>query len=493
MTRKISNLQTALITVFLLLTALLAGCAGRPARVAADVEMPDAFSSGGSDQLPEHWWEGLGDPRLNDLERIALAGSPTLLAARDRLDQAAALARAAGASQWPAVNAEIGGSRNVVGYETSAGDRKEWSTDLSMGLQASYEIDLWGRVGATAEAATLDAVASAEDLRAAAVTLTASVAETWYQLVAARESLELVGSQLGINEQTLEIVTARFRNGQVGAVDVLQQRQLVEAKRGELARSEARAVVLANELAVLLGESPGSDVIPDSGDLVALPSLPATGIPAELVQRRPDVRAGFARILAADARAAAAAANRFPRLSLSASVSSSAERVDDFFADWLANLAANLTMPLIDGGGRAAESDRTRAAAAEKFHAYGGIVLAAVSAVENALINEDRQQAYLRSLEKQAGLSSQTVERVRQGYLSGSHNYLRVLSAILTDQALGLNRIEAKRQLISYRIQLCRALAGGWELESGSDSGTDDSGRSRDSMQTSRPNRGGNR
>ncbi len=484
MTGKISQAMNRIppalfiLPALLILPVLLAGCAGGPERIATDVTMPETFSGGGEAPLPDLWWEALGDPRLNDLVDRALAGSPNLMAARDRLDQAEALARKAGASRWPSLDAEVGGTRTVVGTTTPAGDDvTDWSTNLSLGLQAGYEVDLWGRVGAASDAAAMDAVASGEDLRAAAITLAASVAENWYRLVAARESLELVRSQLEINEQTLELVTSRFRNGQVGAADVLQQRQLVEAKRGELARSEAAEAVLANGLAVLLGESPGADVLPAAGELVDLPPLPATGVPADLVRRRPDVRAGFARILAADSRAAAAAADRFPRLSLGAAASANAEDVDGFFDDWLANLAANLTLPLIDGGKRAAESARTRAAASEKLHDYGAAVLSAVAEVEDALVNENRQRVYLESLEQQAELSAQTVERIRRRYINGSENYLRVLNALLTDQSLGLSRIEARRQLISYRIQLCRALAGGWDADPSAADETNESGR----------------
>ena len=195
----------------------------------------------------------------------------------------------------------------------------------------------------------------------------------------------------------------------------------------------------------------------------ALPDLPRTGLPADLIRRRPDIRRAYYRILAADRRVAAAVADRFPRLSLSAQVTTSGERTRDLFDNWVSSLAANLLGPIIDGGTLAAEVDRTRAVASEKLHDYGQAVVEALGEVEDSLVREKRQLTYMDSLDVQLKLSGRAMERVRERYTKGAEDYLRVLDALLTHQKLQRTRLTASRDLVQYRIDLCRALGGGWD------------------------------
>ena len=129
-------------------------------------------------------------------------------------------------------------------------------------------------------------------------------------------------------------------------------------------------------------------------------------------------------------------------------------------------MAANLVAPLIDGGARAAEVRRTEAVLSERINRYGQTILEAFGEVEDALAQEARQREYLRSLEKQLELSSAALRRIRQGYLQGTNDYLRVLDAISTDQELQRTYLAARRTLIQQRIVLCRALGGGWKMKS---------------------------
>lgn len=418
------------------------------------------FSAPGKDVLPDRWWLTFADPTLDRLIDSALSDNLSLQTAWDRLDQARAVARRAGAGLWPEINGEASGS--TTRFQTNS--QTESRNDFSLGLSASYEVDLWGRINSTQQAAELDAMASAELLQTAALTLTAGVASTWFRLIEQREQIQLLQQQLATNQQTLELVALQFRTGQVSIADLLQQRLVVENRRGELALAKAQEQVLLNQLAVLLGLPPDQAPQLAPASLGSLPPLPATGVYSNLVERRPDVRAAWLQVRAADQRVAAAVADRFPRLSLSGRATTSSEEIEDLFDDWLSSIAANLLAPLVDGGRRRAEVDRTRAAASAALHSYGQTILEALAEVEDALVREQQQLKYLSSLDRQLELAAQATERIRDRYLNGAVDYQRVLASILSEQQLQRTWLTASGELYENRINLCRALAGGWEI-----------------------------
>lgn len=453
--RRIRTLSC--LTAFLL---LVAACAPAITREASSVQPRAGFSASGQTQLPEQWWLSFQDPTLNRLIEQALAGNLSLQSAWDRLDRARAAARQAGAELFPQVNVEAG----FTSSSSRADERSDSSQNLSLGLAASYEIDLWGRIGSTRDAAELDARASAEDLQAAALTLSSRVATTWLQWLEQHGQLDVLQQQLQTNQQTQELVNLQFRAGQVGIADLLQQRQAVENRRGELALAAGRARVLQNQLAILLGVLP--DQFPDIAPAPPgeLPPLPATGLQSDLIERRPDVRAAWLRLLAADQQVAAAVADRFPRLSLTGRAVTADEHLENLFDDWLASLTASLLAPLIDGGRRRAEVARSQALANEALHDYGQTVLEALHEVEDALTLELRLQEYLVSIDRQLELATQATGHIRNRYLNGAEDYQRVLQSLLSEQQLQRTQLAARRELFENRVNLYRALAGGWEI-----------------------------
>ena len=442
--------------VLLLLTA----CTPDIIRQPSPAQPQGSFSTTGETQLPEQWWLSFEDPALDRLIAQALADNLTLQSAWDRLDRAQAVARKTNADLFPQLSGEAGASST----RSRINSRTDSSQDYSLGLVASYEIDLWGRISSTSEAAELDALASAEQLQTAALTLSAQVATTWFQLLEQRGQIEILKEQQHTNEQGLELISIQFRTGQTGIADLLQQRQLVESRRGERALAIGRAQRLQNQLAVLLGMPPDQAPQVTAKEFKELPPLPETGLQSLLLERRPDVRAAWLRLEAADQRVAAAVADRFPRLSLTGRTNTTEEHIEDLFDDWLATIAANLLAPLIDGGRRRAEVERSQAVAAENFHIYGQTVLEALAEVENTLIQEQRQQEHLVSITRQLELAEQAFGRIRDRYLNGAEDYQRVLGALLSKQLLQRTQLLAQRELFVNRINLCRALAGGWEL-----------------------------
>jgi outer membrane protein TolC len=191
-----------------------------------------------------------------------------------------------------------------------------------------------------------------------------------------------------------------------------------------------------------------------------LPPFPKTGIPLDILTARPDIESSFLRLKSADYRVAAAVADRFPQLTLSAEFSTSGNRTGDLFNNWFSTLAGNLFGPLFDGGLRKAEVARNESIARQLFYNHGETILEAIGEVEDGLVREKEQQIALDSLKTQLQYAAETIEHVGTRYRQGAEDYQRVLLALLSHQNLQRSILSSERQLINFRISLYRALSG---------------------------------
>ncbi|MFP4054114.1 MAG: efflux transporter outer membrane subunit [Phycisphaerae bacterium] len=445
---------------FLPAVLLAAGCV-KPAASPARMDPPERFSGDGNAPRVDRWWTVFDDDGLNRAVDAALGENFSLAAAWDRLRQAQAVARREGAPLAPSVDLSGEASRTA----TRRNDNTTHQNSFLTGLVVSYEVDLWGRIRTAHQAARLDVQAAEQDLQAAAVTLSASVVNTWFRLAEASGQVRLIDEQTETNRQVLELLRERFRQGKVKAADVLRQEQLMLNTQGLATLARRREQTFRHQLAVLMGRAPLAKTPLPQANLPAPGRLPQTGVPAELMRRRPDVRRAYLRVLSQDRRLASAIAARYPRLSLSASLQTSADKPRDLFDDWLSTLAANVLHPLFDGGRLDAEEDRNRAALSESFHDYAQTVLEAVQDVEDALAREDYQQRFVRTLATQLATADDVVQRTRTSYLNGQLDYIRVLEATTSRQSLERQYITARRELLEFRVGLHRALAGPLPLQ----------------------------
>jgi NodT family efflux transporter outer membrane factor (OMF) lipoprotein len=404
--------------------------------------------------LQAKWWLDFQDGSLSLLIDQAISENFSLRIARERIDEAGAIARQAGALLVPFLDGR--------GAESSTRNHSTNTTleSFSLGVAASYEIDLWGRLRSQRDAAILDVRATEADYHTAIISLAAAVATTWYEWVEADLQLDLLIQQQETNSQVLELISSQFRSGKVGIADVLQQRQLVESNIGDLAGLRAGKGVLEHQLAILLGIPPGTADLPQRDRLPALPPLPKTGIPLEILTARPDIESSFLRLKSADYRVAAAVADRFPQLTLSAEFSTSGNRSGDLFNNWFSTLAGNLFGPLFDGGLRKAEVARNESIARQLFYNHGETILEAIGEVEDGLVREKEQQIVLDSLKTQLQYAAETIEHVGTRYRQGAEDYQRVLLALLSHQGLQRSILSSERQLINFRISIYRALSG---------------------------------
>jgi NodT family efflux transporter outer membrane factor (OMF) lipoprotein len=341
-------------------------------------------------------------------------------------------------------------------------DATESLDNYSLGLTGSYEIDLWGRIRSERQAARVSAVASREDLNTAAITLSANIVTRWIDIVSQGMQKQLLVQQLKANQTLLELVELRFRKSLASAVDVFQQRQLVEQSRAQLPLVEQSERRLLNELALLLGRTPFSLPQIQARSFEIPTDPPAAGIPAQLLANRPDIRAAARRLEAADWNVAAARADRLPQIRLSAEAAYQADRLSLLMDNWLTRLAANMTAPLFDGRRRASEVQRLRAVVVENLAAYRQAVLTAMREVEDALVDEAKLREHLQGLQAQLEAAQNALNEARRRYRNGLSDYLPVLTQLLTVQELERSRIQRRADLLTARVNLYRSLGGTW-------------------------------
>ena len=434
-------------------------------KVEIAVDLPENYASGSvaGSVSTNLWWLSFEDNKLDTLIEEALGENFGLQQARYRLEQANAVARKAGAAQIPQLSLQGNAARAKSHIQTLAGIDLQESNQFGLNLAASYELDLWGRVSASKRAATIDAQTARDNLETAAISLTAQLADAWYRLAAFNERLELLQAQIKNSKNQVILLEMRFNTGQATSLDVWQQREQLAALRTLKPRLEASIITVSHQLALLLGRTPNDnkDLKPET--LAKLPPLPKTGLPADLIENRPDVRAALNRVRAADERVAVAVADRLPALRLTASAGYSNTDSAELFDDLLWNIAGNIFAPVLDGGRRKAEADRAESAMKEQLAACGTILLTAMREVEDALVNESKQNETIERQQEQHEAARQTLKYAHFRYKRGLTEYLPVMNALNREQTLARIMVDTRQQRLSYRIQLQRALGSSWK------------------------------
>ena len=450
------SVRTVSAPMLALLLLVVAGCANCLTPGSFEpIESAPPFSESGKVEAPDRWWIAFNDPNLDTQINEAFDGNFTLAAAMHRVRAARALTRREASDLFPDIDGVTGSGITFGPGEDSQG--------IDLSLEASYQVDLWGQIGSRVQAQRFSAAATCEDYHALAITLSADIARTWFALIEAHAQAKLLREQILSNETGLILQESRFALGFIRSADVLRQRQLLESTLEQAVVVKSQIEVLEHQLAVLMGGMPQTAKYDVGSVLPQLPSLPDAGLPMELIQRRPDVRASFLALKAADRDVASAITAQFPRLNLSASLANAAESPETLFKDWFLSIGGQLIAPLFDGGQRRAEVDRTSAVACQLFNEYGQVILNAFQEVEDALAQERFQMQRIEHIKEQVKLSGQASDQLWEQYQIGDAEYLDVLSAIQAQQRLQRQMLSAQLELILIRINLYVALAGGFD------------------------------
>lgn len=441
---------------------LLGGCALPVEKTSSGLTMPPDWGEQGNqvkvspDGVPNFsWWQRFGSTELIEMVLLAQSGSYDVAAAAARVRQADARARMAGASLLPEVTGKIDAERDKDANEPS-------TRSYTMGLSASYEFDIWGEKKASRLSAMAgrDAAVFAHD--AVLLTLMASTAQSYLRTVAWRERVAIARYNLTAAERVLGLVESRYRVGSASAQETAQQRTLVASLRQVLALRQQQERQSLTTLAVLLGRSPQKLMV----RAVSLSSIKAptveSGLPTDLLTRRPDVAAAERRLAAADADVTIARAAMLPTVRLSATYGVGSDRVKDVLDNPIYNLAAGLVAPIFNNGRLAAGRDLSLARREELLANYRSAIISSLGDVDNAL-NALQGSSRQQDAHQEVLLHGREAVRLAESrYRSGSDTMQALLDTQRTlFQAQDL-AVQLRLENLLATIDLYKALGGGW-------------------------------
>lgn len=455
---------------------LVIGCAS----VGRDYESPQATIPAGwrepigspSKGAPDlaQWWRKLEDPVLDSLVERAVHGSLDLREALSRVREARALRGVAAADRFPTIDANMSYERGRLSETTASGQSfpSLGETDTyAAGLDAAWEIDLWGRVRRSVEAADADLEANIEDARDVAVTVVAETAIHYIELRAFQQRVALARTNVALQEQTFDLVRTRFESGLVGERDMAQAATNLEITRSLVPTLEFGLRAAENRLAVLLGLAPGelAAELAETQPIPVPPAEVAIGVPADLLRRRPDVRRAERDLAAETARIGVAQGDLYPRFALSGNLGFESGDVSDLFEgdSQVFGVGPSLRWNVFDAGRLRRRVDAQDARAEQALVRWERAVLTALEESENAMTAFVREQSRRRSLATGAEHARLAVELAQAQYREGLSDFQPVLDSerTLADLEDGLAQSDAA--ITTNLVVLYKALGGGWE------------------------------
>ena len=439
------------------LAIMLAACSMVPDYERPGVEVPAAWSVADADDaraVSAAWWRNFGDPELDALMTAALAANLDIASALARIEQSQGALRASGASLLP----NVSGSGSGASRATDGGSARE---SASVGLTASYALDLWGRYRAQADAARSSLDATVYDRDATLLMVQSQVAISYFNILNAKDRLAIAEESLAAARKTFRIAEARYNAGSTSALDIAQQRNNIANIEAGIPPLERDVAANQHALAILLGQAPqGFAVAGSSTAHLALPDI-ATGQPAALLERRPDIRRAEAQLIGANADIGAARAAFFPSLDISASATRSFATAAP--AETATSLAASLLAPIFSGGSLEGNLQSAKGRQAELAANYQKAVLTSFGEVEDALASTDANARREVLLTSAAAEARRAYDLSEARYRAGASDLLSVLDAQRAWLSARDSAAQARLNRYSSAVDLFVALGGGWE------------------------------
>jgi NodT family efflux transporter outer membrane factor (OMF) lipoprotein len=466
----------------------IAGCLVGPHYKQPEENVPEHFSEQPATQSIDvaRWWTTFNDPTLNNLIDRAVASNLDLRLATARVREARAQRGVVGADLWPDVNVGASYTRSRTsenafdfkrGNGASAGSPDFANFALpgeehdlyQAGFDANWEIDVFGHVRRSIEAANADIAATEEGRRDTLVTLLAEVARNYVELRGFQRRLEIARENLKVQQDTLDLTNARFQGQLISELDVSRAEAQVATTAAQIPSLEAQRNAAAHRLGVLLGEQPGAllnELLAPTD--IAIPSGPAdvpAGLPSDLLRRRPDVRRAERELAAATARIGVATAELFPRFSLTGSLGLQSEDFRDLAdsGSRYFSVGPSVSWPIFDAGRIRSNIQVQNARQERALVLYEQSVLSALEDVENALVNYSKEHQRRISLTRAVEANRKAVDMSKMLYDRGLTDFLDVLDAqralFVSEDAL----VQSDRTISTDLVALYKALGGGWE------------------------------
>jgi len=451
----------------------LAGCSLAPKLELPEVPVADAYKqpapwvqAAPADRLPrDGWWQPYGDEELNRLQTQLVQNSPDLQAALARYRQAQAFADQLRSGLFPSFDLRADGFRARQSETNPPAGRASprYYNSYGAGVEATYEVDFWGRVRNDATAGRLEANAAGADLESARLSLQAQLADYYIALYGLDREAALLADTVTAYDRAVALTKERHEAGIVSGLDVARALTQRDTARSQVSQNHAQRATLEHAIAALVGESPSKFSLTPRSVPLLLPQIPAD-VPTNLLQRRPDIAAAQRRTAAANASVGVARAAYFPSITLSGVYGFQSNRS----ADWLTapnaawSIGPSILLELFDAGRRRARVEQARAVLDEAGATYRGVVLGAFQEVEDnlALLYHYGNAA---EAERSAVTSAQqSLDFAMNRYREGAVSYLEVVQSQTMALDAQRNALDLETRQLRASVALIRALGGGW-------------------------------
>lgn len=453
----------------LLVSAALAGCmpAHRQAPALADITAPHNWSTpthSASTALSAQWWQAFGDAALSRHVAAALAHNTDLLAAGTRLEAARAQVLLADSALGPTLGAALGTqAQRALGSTGMATTRSAQPV-----LQASWELDLWGRLRTQASAAEFKLRASQAERDAVALSISAATAQTYIGLLALQAQLAQTQATAASRAEALRIAQDKARVGYTSQLQAAQADSEYEAVLQSLPQLHTAIARQYNALRLLSGEMPAAlapdEAQPELFGQLQLPAVPVA-LPSELLRRRPDLAQAENLLAASDASLQASRAAFLPQVSLSASLGSLYINALNYSPTGVWSMGASVLAPLFDQGRLSAQYDSAVAQRDQAAFAYRSAALTAFSEVENALVGVERLQEQMAHVVRRREVLARSVSYAKDRYEAGYAPYLEQLDAQRNLYQTEIDAINIRQSQLLNQLNLYKALGGGWSAQ----------------------------
>lgn len=463
------NHVTRGIVLPLALASLLAGCGLTPTYDKPAIELPQAAAAE-QVKVGSNWWEAFQDPQLNALIDAALRQSPTVELAVARVDEARAQLGATSSEQLPQVNGSAGASRGVRS-EAVYGSPQRPVNDYALGLAASWEIDLWGRIRNNVAAAQANLQGTEYALDGVRLTLAASVADQYFALQAVNAGIQTAQKTLSSRQESYQLRQKQFQGGLTSELDVRQAETEVANARASLLDLKTRQSTIESALSVLVGQSPkalfenGIQAQAQQDSKAVDAALVPAALPSDLLLRRPDIQQAEQNLRATQARVSAARAAYFPKISLTGFLGVESPQLSSLFSSgngaW--SFAGNLAQPIFNNGLTAAQVDQAKAQEKAALANYRLAVSQAFADTRAALANYQTADEKLRVLLAEQDVLKRQLYLANLRYNNGYSSYLEVLDSERSLFQGQLSLEDALRQKRAALVTLYRVLGGGWQ------------------------------
>ncbi len=453
-----------------LLALLASGCMVGPDYVRPPLDAPAAWRLNEPevrDLANTAWWEQFDDPVLNELVATALRENKDLLIATARIDEFAGNYGFVRSGLFPQVGAgyEAKRQRDISAALVGAGEGYTYNS-YSAVLNASWEIDIWGRIRRQTEAANAQLLASEEGRRGVILSLVGSVAGAYINLRNLDRQLEIAKATAQSRGESYELFKLRFEGGVISLLELSQNKSQYEEALASIPPLEKAIAQQENGLSVLLGRNPGPITRGKDIDQFVLPAIPA-GLPSELLERRPDIRRAEQNLIAANAQIGAAKAAYFPTISLTGLFGYASPSFSNLFngQNKVWQYGAPISMPIFTAGAIAGQVQAAEAVQQQALFGYQKAIQEAFREVDDSLINQNRTREQLLAQRRQVEALQQYASTARLRYDNGYTSFIEVLDAERSLFNVQLQYTQTHQVQLQAMINLYLAMGGGWVVE----------------------------